>query len=68
MDKVFLCEWGDWDELALHSYQPKKEEVGIDFFGEQNGYEDEHRDALNMLNIGDKYDEPYGNHTVTRIQ
>jgi hypothetical protein len=67
MDKVFLCEWGDWDDLALHSYQPKKEEVVIDFFGEQNGYEDEHRDAIKALKVEDKYNEPCENHAVTRI-
>ncbi|MFD0795495.1 hypothetical protein ACFQZX_17870 [Mucilaginibacter litoreus] len=68
MEKVFLCKWGSWDEYALNSYDPDKtQEVGIDFFSQDNGYEEEDLDAVHNLKVGEIYNEVYGNHTIERL-
>jgi hypothetical protein len=68
MDKVFVCKWGDWDEFAMNSYQPKTLEVDLTFFSDGNGYEEEDIEAVQTLEVGQTYDEVYGNHTITRIK
>lgn len=52
----------------MNSYQPKKEEVGSDFFGDHNGYEESDIEGVEALNAGEKYDITYGNHTVLRLK
>lgn len=68
MDKLFLCKWGDWDESAMNSYQPKTQEVTEDFFLDGNGYELEDIEAVTSLEVGEQYEEPYGNHIISRIK
>jgi hypothetical protein len=68
MNKLFLCKWGEWDELALNSYKPKMQEVTEDFFSEDNGYDGEDISAVAGLNIGESYEEPYGNHIISRLK
>jgi|GEM_PF-3184970 len=69
MEKLFLCKWGSWDDDAMNSYTPdKSQEVGLDFFGDDNGYEEEDIEAVNSLKVGEVFNEVYGNHTIERIR
>jgi hypothetical protein len=69
MEKSFLCKWGSWDEYAMNSYNPDKtQEVGQDFFSDENGYEEEDLEAISKLQVGEIYNEVYGNHTIQRLK
>jgi hypothetical protein len=69
MEKIFLCKWGSWDEYAMNSYSPDKtQEVDMDFFSDENGYEEEDLEAISNLEVGQVYNEVYGNHTIERLK
>ena len=66
--KKFLCRWGDWDDHAISSYETREEEVSLDFFSDNNGYEQEDINAIDMLEVGEQWDISSGNQIVVRIK
>ncbi|MDX5419142.1 MAG: hypothetical protein LPK09_07985 [Hymenobacteraceae bacterium] len=66
--KKFLCRWGDWDDHAISSYEKREEEVSLDFFSDNNGYEQEDINAIDMLEVGEQWDISSGNQIVLRIK
>ncbi|TPE43271.1 hypothetical protein [Pontibacter mangrovi] len=66
--KKYICRWGDWDERALNTYDDREKEVTQDYFTDQNGYDEEDINAIDMLEVGEQYDVGSGNQIVERIK
>jgi hypothetical protein len=61
MKKKFECTWGT-------SYvNPGTKICDLELFSEGNGYDDDDREAVNALEIGQTITLDAGDHSVTRI-
>ena len=59
--KRFMAVWGS-------GYTPREQIVGLAFFSEDNGYEDEDRAAIHDLEVAQVYEDGYPEtHTIIRI-
>ena len=68
MAKKFHCKWID-DGPGPNVYLPTERIVtGIDFFGEDYGYDEEDTRAIDQLEPGGIWTCGFGNHTVRRIE